>query len=1130
MTSTAADDGNLQRQLLAEVEDLLSPITSAASSPWRQAEVLDALGWDLAALAGMPAQEFEQWLTSCAQAVEGIRHLVEQGPPESLEDLTAALDTAAAAVEAVTGLPPALKNAGAAAPPVEVLASDLITFLTVNYLQRRHPVAYRAAILLTLITPADEAPVSVPMPATGAPVRLPRSRPELHLDRLGDLLHDPVGTLRAAYFPDGLVTRDAADTAAAKLFPRIAALLKELGIPARYGIDTNAQPDLGPVGAALAAHMLTLAAPIRLGDTQVTVGASAALSSADRGDLGLVLALRGALEIDRILAGWALTLAVSGSVGGFAIGPQGLTLPQGVDGMLRVALTADKVPDATGVALRIGSATGTRLEVQGLRFAVAASLGGGLDDVELSAAAARAALVVAASDGDGFLAQVLPADGLRAEFDLALAWSLRKGLTFKGAAGLDVDLPLHINAGPVEILGLHAALAATPDGLTAALGASATLRLGPLTATADRIGLTAGLTFPASGGNLGPAAGTVAFRPPSGVGLSLAAGPLVGGGYLFANDGQYAGVLHLQFESIAVTAVGLLATRNPDGTPILMPDGSEGFSLLVIISAEFTPIQLGFGFTLNGVGGLLGVHRRVNIDALRAGIRTGSLNSLLFPSDPVGRASELVATAGAAFPVAVGRYVFGPMARLGWGSPTLLTFDLGLVLELPAPLRLVVLGRLRMVLPDEKHPVVNINMDVLGVIDFGAEQASIDASLYDSQIAGFPITGDMAMRLSWGRESAFALSAGGFNPRFTPPTNFPTLRRMAIALSNNDNPRLRLEAYLALTSNTVQFGARLEVYATAAGFTITGMVGFDALVQLAPLGFIVDIAGAVSLRRGSRELMAVTLAVTLSGPRPWRARGRAKFKVLFVSASVSFDVSIGSRTPPPLPEAVNVGGLLDTALSDPANWTAQLPPRGEPLVTLRRIETTPGQLLAHPLGAIAVTQRVAPLGLTISRYGSAPVTETTDFAIAEVRFGDDDGHAAGTATYEQFARAQFQDMTDDEKLSAPSFELMEAGRSFSSDKIEYDEDAPAAVSLGYEYIVIDEPDVASRPAVTRTGLTATTAAPLTGVRLTQLSRASAAANAAARTTGTAAYRTALAPLVRYIEPVAGSSTRKEAHR
>jgi hypothetical protein len=46
-------------------------------------------------------------------------------------------------------------------------------------------------------------------------------------------------------------------------------------------------------------------------------------------------------------------------------------------------------------------------------------------------------------------------------------------------------------------------------------------------------------------------------------------------------------MLELDLEVLDLTAIGLLTT--------LMPDGSQGFSLLVIIAAEFSPIQQATG-------------------------------------------------------------------------------------------------------------------------------------------------------------------------------------------------------------------------------------------------------------------------------------------------------------------------------------------------------------------------------------------------------------------------------------------------------------------------------------------------------------------------------------------------------
>src|ERR1044071_8048935 len=100
-----------------------------------------------------------------------------------------------------------------------------------------------------------------------------------------------------------------------------------------------------------------------------------------------------------------------------------------------------------------------------------------------------------------------------------------------------------------------------------------------------------------------------------------------------------------------------------------MPDGSKGFSLLIIITAEFgTGIQLGFGFTVLGLGGLLGLNRTMNLPALTEGVRSGSLNSLMFPKDPVANAPRIIADLRAMLPPYEGRFLIGPMAKLGWGT------------------------------------------------------------------------------------------------------------------------------------------------------------------------------------------------------------------------------------------------------------------------------------------------------------------------------------------------------------------------------------------------------------------------------------------------------------------------------
>jgi hypothetical protein len=635
--------------------------------------------------------------------------------------------------------------------------------------------------------------------------------------------------------------------------------------------------------------------------------------------------------------------------------------------------------------------------------------------VDVGAEQGRAGVSLAGSDS--FLASVLPAEIPDLAFDLGATWSSRDGLALRGGAGLEVTLAAAAELGPLRLESITLGLAIGQE-VSLGAGVSVVLSLGPLQARVDRVGVRFALTAPGSNGNLGPLDFQPHFQPPRGVGLELAAGPVSGGGYLFFDPDreQYAGAMQLEFSGIALKAVGVLTTR--------LPGGASGYSLLVIVSAEFTPVQLGLGFTLNGVGGLLGVNRTVAVDPLRAGLKTGALDAILFPSDPVGHAQQLVATLGTVFPPAVGRYVFGPTARIGWGTPTLITIDIALVLELPAPVRLIILGRVRAVLPDEDDAVVRLQMDVLGVIDFDRREAAADATLVDSRVAGFVLTGDMAMRLSWGASSAFLLAVGGFNPRFLPPPGFPRLDRIAVALATGDNPRLRMDAYLALTSNTVQFGARLDLSVEAGGFTVAGFLAFDALVQQSPLSFVVDIAGAMAVKAGGHTLLSVTLKLTLSGPEPWHARGKASFSILFFDVSVGFDFTIGATPAPTAVETIDVAPLLLAALRDVRSWDAQLPTGGQSLVTLRALPPTP-QILAHPLGTLQVRQRVVPLEHTIDRFGGDVPAGARSFRIANATLGG--AAAQADPLQDLFAAAQFTSLSDDQKLAQPSFESMRSG-------------------------------------------------------------------------------------------------------
>ncbi len=379
-------------------------------------------------------------------------------------------------------------------------------------------------------------------------------------------------------------------------------------------------------------------------------------------------------------------------------------------------------------------------------------------------------------------------------------------MRFRGSGTLEVQLAQHVTLGPVAIdnltLGIGIKGNAFPISITADLGTS----LGPLTAVVLGIGFEVAVTLtPDNKGNLGPVDIQPSFRAPKGIGLSLDVGGFKGGGFLKLDPelGEYAGGLELDFLGIVtVKAFGLLNTK--------FPDGHRGFSLVIIISAEFPPIQLGFGFTLVGVGGLLGLSRTVDTDAMREGIHQGALDSVLFPRNIVANAPRIVNDLRRLFPPQEGHFVVGPMVKLGWGTPTILSLEFGLILEIPIA-GFIMIGRLRAGLPFQDLPLFDIRVTFAGGVDFEAGQLWFDATLYGSRLLTFSLTGDMAVRLYWKENANLILTVGGFHPAYTPPPlGLGTLQRLGITIFDGQ-PRLRAETYFAITSNTVQFGAKAEL-------------------------------------------------------------------------------------------------------------------------------------------------------------------------------------------------------------------------------------------------------------------------------------------------------------------------------
>jgi hypothetical protein len=703
----------------------------------------------------------------------------------------------------------------------------------------------------------------------------------------------------------------------------------------------------------------------------------------------------------------------------------------------------------------LGEPSATRLSVQGATSAL--EIDTKQDGIELKGSAALKGLnvIIAAHDQDSFLSSLAGGQNATIPIPLTIGWSSRSGVSFAGGAGLTLTQSANLRLGPITVQQVNFGLRSTagsgrPPDLIVQAGVSIGANIGPVVASVSNVGLQLTITF--EDGNAGPFDFTVGFMPPSGVGLAIDAAGVTGGGFLAHDDTkhEYSGVLQLQFINLALQAFGLITTQVA---------GGPGYSLLALVDAEFPPIQLGWGFTLDGVGGLLAVHRTASTDALHAALKAGQLSSILFPKSAITNAPVILGQLDTLFPTAPGRFLFGPMALIGWGSPRMLVARIAVVIELPEPIKVVLLSRIELRVPDETTPAVRVNMDALGILDLGKDELSFDAVLFDSKLVDFTLSGAMALRAEWGspEHSEFVLAIGGVHPRFTPPPDFPQLQRVTIDMPSGHIAKLRLAAYLAVTSNTIQLGANLDFYLGASEFNVSGHLGFDALLHRDPFRFTSDISGKVAITAGGDDIASVDLEGTFSGPKPYHLAGQFKIHIVFFDVGVSFDYSWGGDLLAVLAPVVDLAGILSTAAADLNNWNALLPSGVLPFVTARQIDDT-SVLLAHPLGRPEVRERIVPLGLAITRFGESVPSGANTFTFNALHVGT--GTITPDTLQDDFAPAQFFELTDEEKLERPSFERHDAGVRMAAPPVT--SGTPVPKTAAYETFFVDTPGALPR--------------------------------------------------------------------
>ena len=687
----------------------LRVVRDAVASPGAFTAFLAEFGWTLS-----PAD-----LASVTTSLKDLASLPDDTSSLSLEQLAAALVSAGTVIRRVA-------SSGAPTAFASTFPRELLDYVVYSAIAQQGPPGLFG--LLHFVGVLGERRV----PADSATGRAEYTERQVHWELLSSLPDQPLATVEKSYGWGGAFDADA--------------FLRSTGIVVRafggnaemYGADPalvaqyyarDAPEGVGLRNLIVSAPFLqesiasaTTSAAVKLALLAIPIPPSAAAAAPADG-LALMPVITGTAtetftlsdNVTLKLTGDFLTRPVRAEIHPDASAIR--TTPG--DSHVDAAVRLDAKAPASTPWLAFGDPASSRLEVSAVHAVLGMS--GQVDgklDLQVEVGLDTAALVIDLGQSDSFVQGSAGSGPARSPLSLVAKWSSDSGFTLVGQPRLGVTIPVDQSVGGlarIESVGLALAGAA---GDAVAFDATLTFvaSIGPLQVTITEAGVRAQVQPVGDAdppGNLGNVDLQFGFKPPSGIGVQLDAPIMTGGGYLAHDEqqAQYAGALDLSLSGMAVKAFGLIQTKLPGGLP--------GYSFIAVISAEFLPaIELPFGFSLDGVGGLIGIHRTISQSAVESALWAHHLDALLFPADPVASAPQLLSALDTYFPATPGRYIIGPLVKVGW-SANLVVGELAVLLELPEPLKMLLIGDIQVDCADREAAALVLHISFDGGIDFG---------------------------------------------------------------------------------------------------------------------------------------------------------------------------------------------------------------------------------------------------------------------------------------------------------------------------------------------------------------------------------------------------------------------------
>jgi hypothetical protein len=408
----------------------------------------------------------------------------------------------------------------------------------------------------------------------------------------------------------------------------------------------------------------------------------------------------------------------------------------------------------------------------------------------------------------------------------------------------------------------------------------------------------AGMTFSVQGLGAGL---KLAERKPlfhlDGMGLAFANGPLeISGGLLKVSDSplQLDGALLIRAEGLTISAIGSYADLN--GTPSLFAFAALHKELGG--PAFFFVTGLAFGFGVNRALKLPTINEVQNFPLIKAATDPSYLGKNLDLRDISQKLNEYISPLPGNFWIAAG-VKFTSFGQID--SFALLSVSFG------TQFQVALLGLSKIQMPKPPAPVIAYaELAIKAVFTPESGLLSFEARLTENSYVlrkDFKLRGGFAF-YSWfagEHEGDFAVSLGGYHPRFLVPAHYPRPDLVEFYCKTGDLT-IQGRCYFALCPAAVMAGGGLSMVYQSGGIKAWFIAYADFLVQWKPLHYDIaigiSVGVALSLTIGIIRInMSVELSasVNLYGPP---LGGEARISLYIITFTVRFGED--RQLPPPL--------------------------------------------------------------------------------------------------------------------------------------------------------------------------------------------------------------------------------------